>query len=371
MTDNHDFVRFENVEKSYDGITQVVKGVSFGVAKGEFLTMLGPSGSGKTTCLQMIAGFQSITSGEIFVGDRPVSRIPPHKRGIGVVFQSYALFPHMTVGQNIAYPLEVRGVSRSDRVARVQKILGMMRLDGFIDRRPAELSGGQRQRVAVARALVFNPELVLMDEPLGALDKQLREVMQYEIKRIHEQFGITTIYVTHDQTEALVMSDRVAVFNDGVIQQLAPPDGIYEQPANTFVASFIGDNNLIPGRVARIADGRVGVEVDAWGTIDAVAAGAAAIGDNVTLSIRPERVIVHADQAPGAPGWPAHVAEVTYVGDHFRIVLNVAGAHSIVAKLGHLDNGGLHKGQAVTFGFPERHCRCLDGYSAPASAGLD
>ncbi|HEY0918594.1 ABC transporter ATP-binding protein [Devosia sp.] len=365
MIDNRDFVRFENVEKSYDGVTQVVKGVSFGVAKGEFLTMLGPSGSGKTTCLQMIAGFQSITSGEIFVGDRPVSRIPPHKRGIGVVFQSYALFPHMTVGQNIAYPLEVRGVSRSERVERVQKILGMMRLDGFIDRRPAELSGGQRQRVAVARALVFNPELVLMDEPLGALDKQLREAMQYEIKRIHEQFGITTIYVTHDQTEALVMSDRVAVFNDGVIQQLAPPDAIYEQPANAFVASFIGDNNLIPGRVVRAGNGSVGVEVEGWGTIDAVAGGTAATGDRVTLSIRPERVVVAADRVESGQCWPARVAEVTYVGDHFRIVLAIAGDRSIVAKVGHLDSGRLQKGQSVTFGFAERHCRCLDGAAGP------
>jgi len=274
-------------------------------------------------------------------------------------------FPHMTVGQNIAYPLEVRGVSRSERVERVQKILGMMRLDGFIDRRPAELSGGQRQRVAVARALVFNPELVLMDEPLGALDKQLREAMQYEIKRIHEQFGITTIYVTHDQTEALVMSDRVAVFNDGVIQQLAPPDAIYEQPANAFVASFIGDNNLIPGRVVRAGNGSVGVEVEGWGTIDAVAGGTAATGDRVTLSIRPERVVVAADRVESGQCWPARVAEVTYVGDHFRIVLAIAGDRSIVAKVGHLDSGRLQKGQSVTFGFAERHCRCLDGSAGP------
>ena len=217
------YVRFDNVQKSYDGVTLVVKSLNLDIAKGEFLTMLGPSGSGKTTCLMMLAGFEPATHGEIFLATRPINKVPPHKRGIGMVFQNYALFPHMTVEENLAFPLEVRRMSRDEARQRVAKALEMVELPGFGGRRPAQLSGGQQQRVAVARALVFEPALVLMDEPLGALDKQLREQMQYEIKHIHENLGVTVVYVTHDQSEALTMSDRIAVFDDGIIQQLSTP----------------------------------------------------------------------------------------------------------------------------------------------------
>ena len=223
------YVRFDNVQKSYDGVTLVVKSLDLDIAKGEFLTMLGPSGSGKTTCLMMLAGFEPATHGEIFLDARPINRVPPHKRGIGMVFQNYALFPHMTVEENLLFPLEVRRMSRDEARRRVAKALEMVELPGFGGRRPAQLSGGQQQRVAVARALVFEPALVLMDEPLGALDKQLREQMQYEIKHIHENLGVTVVYVTHDQSEALTMSDRIAVFDDGIIQQLSTPDDLYER----------------------------------------------------------------------------------------------------------------------------------------------
>ena len=216
-------VRFENVQKSYDGESLVVKNLNLDIAKGEFLTMLGPSGSGKTTCLMMLAGFEPATHGEIYLNGSGINMVPPHKRGIGMVFQNYALFPHMSVAENLAFPLEVRNMGKADIEAKVQRALDMVELSAFGGRRPAQLSGGQQQRVAVARALVFEPDLVLMDEPLGALDKQLREQMQYEIKHIHERLGVTVVYVTHDQTEALTMSDRVAVFNDGVIQQLSTP----------------------------------------------------------------------------------------------------------------------------------------------------
>jgi putative spermidine/putrescine transport system ATP-binding protein len=225
------FVEFDRVQKSYDGISLVVKDLSLSMPKGEFLTMLGPSGSGKTTTLMMLAGFETATHGEIRLNGRPINQVPPHRRGIGMVFQNYALFPHMSVGENLAFPLEVRGIGKSDREAKIRRALDMVQMGGFANRRPAQLSGGQQQRIALARALVFDPVLVLMDEPLGALDKQLREHMQFEIKALHERLGITVVYVTHDQGEALTMSDRVAVFNDGVApadiyKVLKTPEGV-------------------------------------------------------------------------------------------------------------------------------------------------
>ena len=249
---NDVFVEFVRVQKSYDGEILVVKDLNLAIGKGEFLTMLGPSGSGKTTCLMMLAGFEVATHGDINLGGVSINNIPPHKRGIGMVFQNYALFPHMTVGENLAFPLEVRKMGKAEVEQKVKRALDMVQMGDFAGRRPAQLSGGQQQRIALARALVFEAQLVLMDEPLGALDKQLREHMQYEIKHIHENLGITVVYVTHDQSEALTMSDRIAVFNDGVIQQLAAPEDLYERPENAFVAQFIGENNTLDGKVAGI-----------------------------------------------------------------------------------------------------------------------
>ena len=211
MTSSDSFVKFEKVDKSYDGEILVVKDLNVDIPKGEFLTMLGPSGSGKTTTLMMLAGFETPTGGEIYLDGEAINKIPPYKRGIGMVFQNYALFPHMTVHENLAFPLEVRKLNKSDVEDKVKKALDMVELGAFGNRMPLQLSGGQQQRVALARALVFEPRLVLMDEPLGALDKKLREQMQYEIKHIHEQIGITVVYVTHDQNEALTMSNRIAV----------------------------------------------------------------------------------------------------------------------------------------------------------------
>src|SRR4026209_2004324 len=264
-------VRFFNVQKSYDGETLVVKNLNLDIARGEFLTLLGPSGSGKTTTLLMLAGFEAATHGEIYLKKAPISRVPPHKRNIGMVFQNYALFPHMTVRENLAFPLEVRRMARAETEDRVRRALDMVELPRTQDRRPNQLSGGQQQRMAVARALVFEPELVLMDEPLGALDKQLREQMQYEIKRIHDRVGVTFVYVTHDQAEALTMSDRIAVFRDGVVQQLAAPDDIYERPANSFVAQFIGENNRLHGRIRAINGDLCHVELEGGDEVHAVA----------------------------------------------------------------------------------------------------
>ena len=210
-----EYVEFERVSKSFDGRTMVVRDLDLQIRKGEFLTLLGPSGSGKTTCLMMLAGFETPTSGAILIDGRPMHHVPPRRRGIGMVFQNYALFPHMTVGENLAFPLQVRGLDPERRRDRVRQALQLVRLDGLEHRRPRQLSGGQQQRVAIARALVFEPNLVLMDEPLGALDRRLREELQYEIRRIHRDLGVTVLYVTHDQQEAMVLSDRVACLPRG------------------------------------------------------------------------------------------------------------------------------------------------------------
>ncbi len=241
MTQTQALVSFTGVQKTYDGVNLVVRDLNLDIRQGEFLSLLGPSGSGKTTTLMMLAGFESPTAGEISLSGVPITRTPPHKRNFGMVFQNYALFPHMTVAENIAYPLTVRKLPAAEREAKVVRALDMVQLGRMGTRYPGQLSGGQQQRVALARALVFDPQLVLMDEPLGALDKQLREHMQIELKALHRRLGVTFVYVTHDQTEALTMSDRVAVFSDGAIQQIDAVDRLYETPANGFVAAFVGN----------------------------------------------------------------------------------------------------------------------------------
>ncbi|MFT5218368.1 MAG: putative spermidine/putrescine transport system ATP-binding protein [Planctomycetota bacterium] len=354
-------VRFENVQKSYDGESLVVKDFNLDMERGEFLTMLGPSGSGKTTCLMMLAGFEPATSGEIYLAGKPINRVPPHKRGIGMVFQNYALFPHMTVGENLAFPLEVRGMGKSDREAKVNKALDMVQLGQFANRRPGQLSGGQAQRVAVARALVFDPEVVVMDEPLGALDKNLREQMQYEIKHIHESLEVTVLYVTHDQGEALTMSNRVAVFDDGVVQQLAPPDTLYEEPTNAFVADFIGDNNRILGTVTS-ADGKTcQVKTDDGSEIIAKQVNIAGEGKRATLSLRPERVEVNPEPGKFENNVEAKALELIYLGDHIRTRMQVCGREDFVVKIPNSSaHAQLTTGDSVTIGWSAEDCRALD-----------
>jgi len=361
MTESDDpLVVFDSVQKSYDGEVLVVKDLNLNVARGEFLTMLGPSGSGKTTCLMMLAGFEPATHGEIYLDGQPINNVPPHKRGIGMVFQNYALFPHMSVAENLAFPLEVRKMDKSEIESRVNRALDMVQLGVFGDRRPAQLSGGQQQRVAVARALVFDPELVLMDEPLGALDKQLREQMQYEIKHIHENLGVTVVYVTHDQSEALTMSNRVAVFNDGVIQQLAPPDELYERPDNAFVAQFIGENNTLVGDIKE-ADGD-SVTVDVNGSIiKALNVNTEGVGNKTTLSIRPERVALNPDEGAYPNVFKAKVEELIYLGDHIRTRASVCGDDEFVVKIANKSAlASLKEGTEVTFGWKMEDCRALD-----------
>ena len=356
------FVAFEHVQKSYDGVQLVVKDLNLNIGKGEFLTMLGPSGSGKTTCLMMLAGFETATHGEIRLDGQPINSVPPHKRGIGMVFQNYALFPHMTVGENLSFPLEVRGMGKSERETKVKRALDMVQMGNFINRRPAQLSGGQQQRIALARALVFDPKLVLMDEPLGALDKQLREHMQFEIKHLHESLGITVVYVTHDQGEALTMSDRVAVFNDGRIQQLAPPADLYERPENSFVAQFIGENNKLPGVIEELTGTHAVVRLQNGELIDATPVNVTQKGQKTLVSIRPERVEFKPEMMPAdAHKISAEVREVIYMGDILRVVLNVAGSTDFVMKIRNtLSQTKLEPGQKIKVGWHPQDARALD-----------
>jgi putative spermidine/putrescine transport system ATP-binding protein len=357
-----EFVAFERVQKSYDGQSLVVKDLNLTIPKGEFLTMLGPSGSGKTTCLMMLAGFETPTHGEIRLSGRSINDIPPHRRGIGMVFQNYALFPHMTVAENLAFPLEVRKLGRAERDEKVRRALDMVQMGAFGGRRPAQLSGGQQQRIALARALVFEPDLVLMDEPLGALDKQLREHMQFEIKRISHDLGITVVYVTHDQSEALTMSDRVAVFNDGVIQQCAAPDELYERPVNSFVAQFIGENNTLMGVVTQIGGDVCTVRLDTGEEIDARPVNVSRVGERTKVSIRPERVETDRRRLkPGAHTLKAEVLEFIYMGDILRTRLRVAGHDDFVIKVRNAaDQVRLEPGSQIEIGWLPEDCRALD-----------
>ena len=353
-------VRFVKVQKSYDGESLVVKNLNLEVIRGEFLTMLGPSGSGKTTCLMMVAGFEPATHGEIYLNERPINSVPPHKRGIGMVFQNYALFPHMTVTENLAFPLEVRKMSKSEIDKRIKRALDMVELGAFGSRVPAQLSGGQQQRVAVARALVFDPEVVLMDEPLGALDKNLREQMQYEIKHIHKNLGVTVIYVTHDQSEALTMSNRIAVFDDGIIQQLAAPQVLYEQPENAFVAKFIGENNVLLGKVTEVNGESCRVEVNG-APVEAKTVNIAGVGKPSTLSLRPERVTLNPAENQFQNVFEGRVKELIYVGDHIRTRISVCGQDEFVVKVPNsAAHAQLREGETVKVGWKTEDCRALD-----------
>lgn len=308
------------------GAVKAVDSVDLQIRAGEFLSLLGPSGSGKTTLLMMIAGFEMPSAGTIALGARDLTYVPPNKRNIGMVFQRYALFPHMTVAQNVAFPLRMRGVAKADMAVRVERALALVRLGDYAARMPAQLSGGQQQRVAVARALVFEPPVLLMDEPLGALDKKLREELQIEIKKLHQDVGVTIVYVTHDQEEALTMSDRIAVMNKGGIEQIGTPVDLYRSPANAFVADFIGKMNFIDVRVIAAGDEEV-----------AVAAGSSTIrlprhrlsanlrpatGAHLRLAVRPEH-LKPADRPAGVNTLSGRVDTSVFLGSHSTVIVTI------------------------------------------------
>jgi len=356
-------VRFDHIDKSFDGETLVIKDLNLDIAQGEFLTMLGPSGSGKTTTLMMLAGFEAPTHGEIYFSGQSISNIPPYKRNIGMVFQDYSLFPHMTVKENLAFALKVRKLAKDEIDRKVTRALEMVELRSFEGRMPAQLSGGQQQRVALARALVFEPKLVLMDEPLGALDKNLREQMQYEIKHIHDNIDVTVVYVTHDQSEAMTMSDRIAVFDDGIIRQLSTPDILYEKPENAFVAQFIGENNRLSGEVIEIDGDRCVVAVNGGGTIKALKVNVNNVGDTTSVSLRPERVTV--DPAEGSVDniFVGMVEELIYLGDHVRTRVNVCGNDEFIVKIPNAQGYRIvKKGRQIQLGWSSDDCRALDPF---------
>ncbi|MFJ3640287.1 ABC transporter ATP-binding protein [Streptomyces sp. NPDC090108] len=332
-------IRLQDVRKSF-GETTAVAGVDLEIRDGEFFSMLGPSGSGKTTVLRLIAGFESPTGGRIELAGQEVTGLAPFERDVHTVFQDYALFPHMTLEQNVAYGLKVRKVPKAERLARARKALAEVRLEGYGGRRPAQLSGGQRQRVALARALVGRPRVLLLDEPLGALDLKLREQMQVELKAIQREVGITFVFVTHDQEEALTMSDRIAVFDQGRIAQVGTPAEIYERPATAFVASFVGTSNLLDGEAAERIVGTAG-----------------------TYNIRPEKIRVLDDSA--AADEPEHdsvtgtVAEAVYLGDATRLLVDLDGGGRLTALQQNLETSSedvaAYRGTRVRLRWHRRH----------------
>ena len=315
-------IEFDRLRKVYPGSTApAVDDLNLHIEAGEFLTLLGPSGSGKTTTLMLLAGFEVPSAGAIRLDGRPIETLPPHKRDMGVVFQSYSLFPHMTVEQNVAFPLSVRKVPAGAAREKVAAVLDKVRLSHLAQRRPQQLSGGQQQRVALARALVFEPRVVLLDEPLSALDKKLREEMQLEIRRLHRELGVTMVFVTHDQSEAMTLSDRVAVFNQGRIEQLAAPQRLYDAPANPFVAGFIGDNNMLSGE----AESDDALRVAGGACLHGRAAGALARGRGATLCLRPEHLrVAGAGEADNA--LQATLLDAIHQGDHWRLVAQLHGS---------------------------------------------
>ncbi len=336
-------IKFVDVDKSYDDENLIVDKLNLNIVRGEFLTMLGPSGSGKTTCLMMLAGFENVSGGEIYIDDKPIAKIPAYKRNIGMVFQQYALFPHMTVAQNLAYPLKFRSLDKKTIKNKVNKFLELVKLSDFANRRPVQLSGGQQQRVALARALIYKPDIVLMDEPLGALDKNLREDMQYEIKKLHEILGFTAIYVTHDQTEALTMSDRVAIFNHGIVQQISDTKTIYNNPKNSFVANFIGENNYLSGTLTKILeDNKAVVSIVNHKDIIVSNNNDSLLNKEVKVFIRPEDIIIKANNDNIDYNYnciAAKIVDIIFVGDYIRIRASVFDKFDFMIKhLGSYNN---------------------------------
>ncbi|ADB49005.1 ABC transporter ATP-binding protein [Conexibacter woesei] len=336
-------IALRDLTKRY-GDQTVVDGVSLGVVPGEFMTLLGPSGSGKTTTLSMVAGFADPDGGQMTIDDAPIERLPAHRRDIGMVFQSYALFPHMTAAQNVAFPLRQRKIGRADRTEQVRRALETVRLSGYEHRFPSELSGGQQQRVALARAIVFQPRVLLMDEPLGALDRTLRDGMQMEIRRIHREVGSTVLFVTHDQEEALALSDRIAVFNGGRLEQVGTGAELYERPATLFVARFLGESTQLAGAVRRDGAAAVvdcaGVRVRALGDLPGGASG--------VVVVRPERLrLVPADAAPVADDLnavPVTVTEEVYLGASRKLSVALADGTTGLVREPAGSTSALHPG---------------------------
>jgi len=324
-----------DVTKSYDGTTRAVDAVNMSIREGEFFSLLGPSGCGKTTTLRMIAGFETPTKGTIEVGGADVTHVPAHKRDMGMVFQNYALFPHRSVGENVAFGLRMRGMDRATIAHKVADALAQVELVGYEDRRPGQLSGGQQQRVALARAIVIEPRVLLCDEPLGALDKKLRQAMQFELKELQRKLSLTMVFVTHDQEEALAMSDRIAVINAGKVEQIGTPSDIYDRPSTRFVADFIGDTNLFRGEVIRDGENKSVLQVDQALSIE-LAARPAETGP-LSIALRPEKISLAAPPAPIGHGLDGVVESANFQGGSVLYRIKTAGGRRLLAQ--HPNNG--------------------------------
>lgn len=325
-------VRLEQLTKSYDA-APAIHGVTLEIGAGEFFTLLGPSGSGKTTTLMVIAGFVAPSAGDIYIGGKRVTQIPPYRRSLGMVFQNYALFPHMTVAENISFPLRMRRMPRHEIRRRIAWALGLSRLDGYADRYPRQLSGGQQQRVALARALVFEPAVLLMDEPLGALDRKLRAEMQLEIRKIHQALRLTVVYVTHDQEEALAMSDRIAVMKAGRIEQVGTPQELYERPVGQFVADFLGESNVFQGSVVAVRADAMTVRTASGLHVVAPPLPGLRGGEPVALSIRPERIFLGEAAAGLDTVTEGIVTEAIYLGESSKYLVELPGGDRLIVRV--------------------------------------
>jgi putative spermidine/putrescine transport system ATP-binding protein len=341
------FLEIRGIRKDYGAVT-AVRDVSISIREGEFMTFLGPSGSGKSTTLYILAGFQDPTEGDILLRGQTMLDTPSHKRNIGMVFQRYTLFPHLTVGENVAFPLRIRRLPKADIDRRVKEALRLVRLEGLADRKPALMSGGQQQRVALARALVYEPPLLLMDEPLSALDKKLREEIQFEIRRIHQETGVTILYVTHDQEEALRLSDRIAVFSHGEIDQIGTGEELYANPSTRFVAGFIGDSNFVDVELLSTAAGHAVVRLPDGCVLEGVPFHGRQ-GSTAALMLRPERIDLQPGVAVGA-GLTGTVQDLTFLGNNTHVLINSRWGGPIAVRLpfGHPSLSGLHPGAVVS-----------------------
>lgn len=350
-------INFEHIYKSY-GQTKVIKCVDLDIDDGDFLTILGPSGAGKTTLLKMLAGFEDPTEGEILVNGEDISKKPIHKRNIGMLFQNYALFPHMTVLENVAFPLAIRKAKKAERNELALEMLKKVRLEGYEKRFPRELSGGQQQRVAMARALVFKPSVLLLDEPMAALDKQLRKQMQIEIRKIHDELGITTISVTHDQEEALTMATKVCVMKDGMVEQVATPVEIYERPRSVFCAKFIGEANVVDGQVKKVSGDDVTMNLydDTLAVIKDKSAKNGKteynVGNTVHAVIRPEKIQVVGDKFDGIK-FKGKIEQAIYVGDVLKLKVRLECGKSMKVKVFTQYSLNLNEGDVITVGMKQ------------------
>lgn len=353
------FLSIAGIRKDYGSVT-AIKNVTLDVAQGEFMTFLGPSGSGKSTTLYILAGFQEPTEGDILLEGKSLLSTPPHQRNIGMVFQRYTLFPHLTVGENVAFPLRVRHCAKSEIEDRVQAALKLVRLEGFADRMPALMSGGQQQRVALARALVYNPPLLLMDEPLSALDKKLREEIQLEIRRIHQETGVTILYVTHDQEEALRLSDRISVFSQGQIEQIGTGQELYAEPATRFVAGFVGDSNFLEATVLSVESRRARLSVCDGIVIDDVPVqGQVGGGGKAALLLRPERLSLSLDRRDCS--LPVVIRDLTFLGNTVEVSAETDQGQGLSVRLpfGHAVIPGLMRGNRVWAYFDSREAHAF------------